>query len=259
VVSAPVAGVEHRPFFNGTFTLTNRTSGAHRTYRVHTVPDDDPAEGLRGRRIVSILTGPENTSDYTPFGFVERHPDTWGGWAIRVWQRYRSPGDPVHVDAYHWGDDWGQHVKLAAMLLCMMLRRTDCYFADRYDLLEERRCRRCDRALTTPESIEAGIGPVCIQREVEAGVRAPDLYDPAPVGPPTRPPTAEEAPAADDRDDRTLVDALLAIDGEGPRGRLSEWEAEFVESIGERVIGHGRDLSEKQRAIAERIAAKMDV
>lgn len=51
--------------------------------------------------------------------------------------------------------------------------------------------------------------------------------------------------------DAELVDALCAID-EG----LSEWEVEFVESVAARVHDDRRVLTEKQRAIAERIRDK---
>jgi hypothetical protein len=51
--------------------------------------------------------------------------------------------------------------------------------------------------------------------------------------------------------DKELVDTLCEID----RG-LSDWEVDFVESIAKQVEQH-RSLSEKQRAIANRIMSKL--
>jgi len=50
------------------------------------------------------------------------------------------------------------------------------------------------------------------------------------------------------QEDKDRVDALCAIeDG------LNEWEMEFVDSISKQVIDGKKVLSDKQRAIAERI------
>jgi hypothetical protein len=50
------------------------------------------------------------------------------------------------------------------------------------------------------------------------------------------------------KEDRALVDELCAID-EG----LSEWEMNFADSISKQVIDGMQVLSDKQRAVAERI------
>ena len=53
---------------NGTFTMTNRESGEHRTFQIRTQPDD--AKFAPGKRVIALLRGPDNESDYQPFGFV---------------------------------------------------------------------------------------------------------------------------------------------------------------------------------------------
>ena len=38
---------------------------------------------------------------------------------------------------------------------------------DGHELLVSRHCLRCNRVLTTPESIESGVGPECAKREAK--------------------------------------------------------------------------------------------
>jgi hypothetical protein len=87
-----------------------------------------------GRRVVSLLQGPQN---YQPFGFMNDDG------RIFVFTSKRAAGGSFYE-------------KLANMLMHpeQFERKGVTYqFAVR--------CRRCNRALTDPESIQLGIGPSC--------------------------------------------------------------------------------------------------
>lgn len=133
---------------NGRFTIQNRESGQHRTFKVSTkAPDSDFAPG---RRVVGLLTGPDNEESYTGFGFVnEDH--------IQVWSSKRGKaGAKSAFDHY------------ADMLFSLVVDGGFSPYAEKYTLLEETVCRVCNRPLTTPESIKSGIGPICAERAAMA-------------------------------------------------------------------------------------------
>lgn len=86
-------------------------------------------------RVLSLLTGTNNETSYTPFAFVLNDG------AVLVWTKHRGT----------------QFERLARMI--QNLDR-EC---ERFDLEVSwsAKCRCCNRKLTTPESIASGIGPVC--------------------------------------------------------------------------------------------------
>jgi hypothetical protein len=120
---------------NGTLTVTNRATGAHRTFRVKTWRK-------KGRRVVEMLTGPENTRDYTAFAFVDEERR-----AVSLWSRFQL-------------GDWP---RLAEVVRVVLFDEAHPWRAQ-LDVQLSRTCIRCNRLLTTPESIERGIGPECEQR-----------------------------------------------------------------------------------------------
>ena len=134
---------------DGTITVLLR-NGKHFTYRVHTVKKGD----LEGKRIVALLNGPDNNSNYKGFGFVvpERanvaangqHPnwvDVPDSQDIAIWKKCRS-------------EAFEKHAKL-------LLGHANEHVVE---WMQEGRCMKCGRKLTTPESLKAGIGPVCAGR-----------------------------------------------------------------------------------------------
>lgn len=121
---------------NGVVTATNKETGAWRTFRVRTQPDD--ANFMPGRRLVSLLAGPDNSFDFIAFGYVDDNGK------IVLWKKHRGSA------FYEW---------VAAYLV------NTAAYAEKVDTLFEGRCRKCNRALTTPESITSGIGPVCAGKE----------------------------------------------------------------------------------------------
>jgi hypothetical protein len=116
---------------NGTITVESPT-GQHKTFDIRTQKPD--ANFAPGERVLALLAGPDNTSDYQGIGFVKP------GGRIVLWKRYRNGDMPAVVKVLQ----HPEHYKKLGM---------------KYH--HEGRCIRCNRKLTTPESIESGIGPVC--------------------------------------------------------------------------------------------------
>lgn len=128
--------------FNGRYTIESKQTGEHRTFWVRTQPAD--AEFAPGKRVVALLTGSQNDDPacYTNFGFVEES-------GIRIFPSKLMAGGPK----------WIQY---ADLLWTLALDGAFSHWADRgFTILMEGACCRCNRPLTTPASIKAGIGPIC--------------------------------------------------------------------------------------------------
>lgn len=135
---------------NGRLTVRSCATGEHRTFQVRSAWfKGDDKEGPP-RRLVELLTGPDNESDYQAFGQLEVYrsddPHPHEAFRIKIWRRFQEDS---------------QFARLARMLE----RIEEHEEAGRVELFFEGRCRRCNRALTVPESIESGIGPTCAGRE----------------------------------------------------------------------------------------------
>ncbi len=115
--------------------------GTHHTYRVQHVEANDryPASYF-----VKLLTGPDNTSNYSYLGKLDEHTSqtrttakscaAQDSFAVRLLNR---------VLARVWGDDHA------------------AYERHGYKTHHCGRCGRCGRRLTVPASVESGIGPEC--------------------------------------------------------------------------------------------------
>ena len=112
---------------NGIITVKSLVTGNHFSYQVKTVKKDGP---LKGKRILSLLRGPDNTSDYTGFAFVEDD-------GIKLWNRFKNTEYNKHIRILNSIN----HPKLEFML--------------------GTKCRLCNRQLNDPESLKLGVGPVC--------------------------------------------------------------------------------------------------
>ena len=122
---------------NGIFTITSVKTGEHRTFRVRTQKPE--ASFAPGSRVIGLLVGPDNTRDYKGFGFVGDNGQ------IHLWRKNQTPtfqayakmleGMENHIDAGN------IHVDAAT------------------------KCRKCNRPLTTPQSVSSGIGPICESKE----------------------------------------------------------------------------------------------
>jgi hypothetical protein len=130
---------------NGTYTMTS-PKGGHRTFSIKTQPAD--SKFAPGKRILALLTGPDNEANYTSFAFVTDQ-------GITVWRSKRGKGR--EHSAYDW---------YATMLWSLARRGAESQWnAKGYELLVEGRCLRCNRKLTDPVSISTGLGPICAGRE----------------------------------------------------------------------------------------------
>ncbi len=121
---------------NGIVTIKSIATGEHRTLRIRTQKED--SSFLPGRRIVSLLTGSDNESSYTSFGMLSQ-----GGTTVFLWKRLQDS------KAYNWYKRFLENPGR---------------FEDKVEINFEGRCRRCNRLLTVPESVESGIGPTCAGR-----------------------------------------------------------------------------------------------
>ncbi|MCP4897845.1 MAG: hypothetical protein GY906_12805 [bacterium] len=139
-LAAYLKGEPISAIFNGTYTITNRETGEYRTFRIRTQGED--SSFAPGKRVLSLLTGSDNTTDYTGFAFV--HDD---GSLFTVWKKKR-------------GTKYDKYAKLVRLVLFQKAPHA----LEKYEVLEDCRCIRCNRKLTTPESIKSGIGPICAGR-----------------------------------------------------------------------------------------------
>lgn len=114
-------------------TLESEKTGAHYTYKIDQIEGSD-------RFMVKLLTGPNNSDDFTYIGMIF-------GRTFRLTAKSKLPetAAPVAGFAYFW-----RAVAADRMPANMIVRHDD-------------HCSRCRRHLTTPESLERGIGPDCAE------------------------------------------------------------------------------------------------
>ncbi len=119
---------------NGCYTLHNTVKDTHRTFRIRTAKKGP----LEGQRIVELLTGQDNTRDYTAFGFLNAN-------GISVWNSKKT-------------DTFVNY----ATFFFKLLKGVPC---PTVVMKSEKRCIRCNRRLTHPVSIDNNIGPECAKAE----------------------------------------------------------------------------------------------
>lgn len=103
---------------------------------VRLVPHWEKSEASK-TLVLGYLRGSDNTSDYTQVAFVKRDGK------VIFWKKYR--GTPVE----------------ARLTWAMDLVKNDAKAGTDEYVKHSGNCWKCGRLLTTPESIDAGIGPVC--------------------------------------------------------------------------------------------------
>lgn len=133
--------------YNGTYTMDDGTS--HMTFQIYTATRGN----LQGKRIVKK----QNTyGSFEGFGFVGADG------SLVVWRRYREQADRSE-----------RFIVWARSLLASLNVRTadrpgvDNIITNEFTIQRTRSCRRCNRQLTVPTSIESGIGPECQRRDHE--------------------------------------------------------------------------------------------
>lgn len=133
---------------NGTITIHNPATGGHRTFNVRTETWNKGEANECTKRVVRLLAGSDNTGDYIRFGEVLVSTD--GKAIVKVWKRFQTKEDGSRSDWVTFG---------------RMLSHPQ-EWADKHGVhyLYSGTCIRCNRMLTVPESIKAGIGPTCAGR-----------------------------------------------------------------------------------------------
>lgn len=146
--------------FNGTFTVES-PSGEHRTFRIRT-REMGHGTDRKPMRVISMLIGPQNTSDFEGFGFVVPSGRTW---SIVIWKAWRgdNPRGTFSAGRYAHDPRNSPHQAMAATICDLSMGDASVLRARGFRVLASTTCRRCNRDLTTPESIESGIGPVCAE------------------------------------------------------------------------------------------------
>jgi hypothetical protein len=123
------------------FTVHNN-KGEHYTYRVFKT-DEKGTWGVKW--FVSLLTGPNNMVDYQYIGTLDSMTGT-----VRSTRASVIAADSLPMKVINWA-------------LCRIVWQNKIdKLPEGYGIKHEGRCGRCGRVLTTPQSIEYGIGPECL-------------------------------------------------------------------------------------------------
>lgn len=132
--------INNKKFFEGgraLFTVSNN-KGDHYTFRI-TKPKRD--EKGNPPYFISMLTGPDNTSDYNYLGlYIPQYNN------VKLTSKSKFTAESTPVKVLNWA------FKMVA---------EGRELPPGYSILHEGKCCRCGRTLTTPESINNGIGPEC--------------------------------------------------------------------------------------------------
>lgn len=114
---------------NAIFTITNTNTGNRFTYKVRKSKDNEIY-------FVSVLTGSDNTNDYSFIGYIKNG-------LFNSSKKSRITSDSTSFKVFNW--------------LIFNLNKIPSIV----QVFHEGKCGRCGRKLTTPESIQRGLGPEC--------------------------------------------------------------------------------------------------
>jgi hypothetical protein len=117
-----------------TITIVNKITGNRKTFRVKNVVKGN----LIGKQIIELMNGPDNEKNYVGFGFVESNK-------IKVWSKCQQ--------------DFQKFVPV-----CEHAFGIKEHNFNSLEIHYSANCCKCNRKLTTPESIAMGIGPECAKR-----------------------------------------------------------------------------------------------
>lgn len=124
---------------DATFTVTSHRTGQSFTYRVKLATKPRrPGETVH---FVDLLTGPDNGADYRLLGMI------YDRTRFAFPRNQRISPDAPSARAFVW--TW---------------EHRDLPEAAGVTIRHAGRCCRCGRMLTTPESIDRGIGPECLAK-----------------------------------------------------------------------------------------------
>lgn len=122
------------------FTVSNPT-GTHYTYLIQ---KKEANNGYAESYFAKLLTGPDNTSHYTYIGTLD---PTQGEVRTTAKSKIQRDDQPFRVLNWALKKIWA-----------------NAELPEGYKIQPSEACARCGRALTTPESLERGLGPECATR-----------------------------------------------------------------------------------------------
>lgn len=128
------------------FTLVSLVTGTRYTFRVQRPKPRTAGEDVSNKWFAKLLAGPDNLRDYKYLGMVTRKGETLDYVITRA---AKLPADSAPQKAIRW---------------IVMHLNADKPFPAELEFYHVGRCGACGRALTVPESIESGLGPVCAGR-----------------------------------------------------------------------------------------------
>jgi hypothetical protein len=125
---------------NATLTLESEDTGKWFTYKIRTPKDGDS----KGKVFwVSVLNGPDNVHSYSYIGSLINANN---GIRFQITNGSKCGSDALSFKAFNFLTNQIAKSKLNSKLHVYHMGH----------------CARCGRPLTTPESIQIGIGPVCL-------------------------------------------------------------------------------------------------
>jgi len=127
---------------NAVFTVVSKRTGTRFTYRVR----KPRAEGAKNPYFVQLLNGPDNTNSYAYFGIM------FGKGADTDFASYRYGGAKAKVS------QTAPSVQGLEWLFSNIMNEK---VLERVEIWHQGKCGKCRKALTVPESIASGLGPVC--------------------------------------------------------------------------------------------------
>ena len=130
-----------------TFTVENTHTSKWNTFRLEKQPES--ADFAPGKIVLKFLVGASNSKDYKGIAFIDAPSDRWPSYKAWTWNKLK-------------GTEFETHARVIEGLL--NAQPQDAESLDYLNILEAIPCSRCGELLTVPNSIRAGIGPVCAKR-----------------------------------------------------------------------------------------------
>jgi len=114
--------------------------GAHKryTYKINAMKSRETGKPIPEKFFVSLLTGPDNTSDYTYIGILDHG-------TLRLTAKSSLTENSQPIKAFRF----------------VTSRLANAILDPRTEVWHEGRCGRCGKVLTVPQSLEEGFGPHC--------------------------------------------------------------------------------------------------
>ena len=124
---------------NATITLESAKTGKHFTFKVKQAKKDD----VESPFFVSVLSGADNHESFSYVGVIGSDRKTF-----KLTQKSKVSADAISYKAFNFFFSQLIEGKLNPDL----------------NIFHSGKCGRCGRVLTTPTSIENGIGPECLKK-----------------------------------------------------------------------------------------------